>query len=74
MMMIDVDPVENTQAQLEKAVAFLELFIEQYGYPSQKKIINKRDKELIEINLCTLYGLLYDIHADLSKAIHSAYR
>ena len=66
---MDVYPIEQTQAKLEQVIAFVDMLTNEY----RREYYHDGDNLRFETNMITLFDMVYDIHADLSKSIDDAY-
>lgn len=71
--MIDVYPVENAQAELEKINALVNLLQEMAEHASSDKGVYQSTFEGLSMNLLIVFDLIYNLRADLTKAINDAY-
>ena len=64
-IMMEVYPVEDTQAKLEQIKALVRMITHTYRHD--------RDDDDFETNMVTLFDMVYDAHAELGKHIDTAY-
>ena len=69
-----INLMEQTQAELEKVKALVNLIQDYAEEPARMKGTFKNDFGTILINLSIVYDMVYNLSADLDKAIEDAYR
>lgn len=72
-MKIDVYHAENTQAELEKISALVDLLSNVAMDGAKEKSVYQSTFESLNLNLLNVFDLLYQVRADLTKAIDAAY-
>lgn len=72
-MKIDVYHAENTQADLEKIAALVNMLQESAEECSKEVSCYQHEFKLLNLNLMNVYDLLYQLRTDLTKAIDAAY-
>jgi len=72
-MKIDVYHAENTQAELEKISALVDLLSNVAMEGAKEKSVYQSTFEALNLNLLNVFDLLYQVRADLTKAIDAAY-
>ena len=66
--------MEDTQVRLEQIRAFIILLMQEYMTEKKLGELTKQDKELIEVNMVTLFEMVHDLKAELGKHIDEAYK
>ena len=66
--------MEQTQAELDKVKALVNLIQDYAEEPARIKGTFKNDFEMIANNLSIVYDMVYRLSAELEKAIDDAYR
>lgn len=69
-----INLMEQTQAELEKVKALVNLIQDYAEEPARMKGTFKNDFGTILINLSIVYDMVYRLSADLDRAIEDAYR
>lgn len=72
-MKIDVYHAENTQAELEIISALVDLLSNVAMEGAKEKSVYQSTFESLNLNLLNVFDLLYQVRADLTKAIDAAY-
>ena len=73
-IMTDVYHVENTQAELEKINALVNLLHETAEAASREPGTYQTTFASLSLNLLNVFDLLYQLRADLSKVVDEAYK
>ena len=66
--------MEQTQGELEKVKALVNLIQDYAEEPARIKGTFKNDFEMIVANLAIVYDMVYRLSADLDRAVEGAYR
>ena len=69
-----IDLMEQTQGELEKVKALVNLIQDYAEEPARIKGTFKNDFEMIVDGLSIVYDTVYRLSADLDKAVDDAYR
>ena len=73
-IMTDVYHVEDTQAELEKINALVNLLRQTAEDASSEPGPHQSTFQTLNLNLLNVYDLLYQLRAELSKVVDSAYK